>query len=86
MRARWLGLGWIVVAGVVWSGFYDVLMTRGTKEYFMRNALSRLGEAQVPSMAAIMAQTSSDAIVTASWWGGTVLVAGWLTIWLARRR
>lgn len=75
----------MVLAVAVWNGFYDLLITRGVKEYLMRNAQSRLGEIPAPSMAAIMSQTSSDAVVTASIWAGVVLVAGWLTVWLARR-
>lgn len=85
MRSRWLAVGWLVVAVAVWNGFYDLLITRGVKEYLMRNAQARLGEIPTPSMAAIMNQTSSDAVVTATLWASLVLVAGWLTIWLARR-
>ena len=48
--------------------------------------LARLGEAPTPSMDAIMAQTAHDAAITSSLWGGGVLAAGWLTVWLARRR
>jgi hypothetical protein len=86
MRARWLALAWAGIAVVVWSGFYDLLITRGVKEYLMRNALSRLGESAPVSMPDIMAQTSRDGAITASLWAGFVLAAGWLTIWLARRR
>jgi len=86
MRARWLVLAWAGVALVVWNGFFDLLITRGTKEYLMRNAMNRLGEAPPASMIDIMAQTSHDATITSSMWAGFVLAAGWATIWLARRR
>lgn len=86
MRARWLGLAWAGIAVAVWSGFYDLMITRGTKEYLMQNALNRLGEAPPASMAGIMARTSHDAAITSSLWAGAVLAAGWATIWLARRR
>lgn len=77
---------WVVMAVAVWNGFYDLLITRGAKEYLMRSAEARLGEGPVPSMAVIMAQTSHDAAITASIWAGVVLAAGWATIWLARHR
>lgn len=85
MRARWLALAWAGIAVVVWNGFYDLLITRGVKEYLMRNALSRLGEGPPASMIGIMAQTSHDAVITSSLWAGLVLAAGLATIWLARR-
>lgn len=86
MRLRWLVLAWAGMAVVVWNGFFDVLITRGAKEYVMRNAQARLGEGPAASMAAIMAQTSHDAAITSSLWAGTVLAAGWATIWFVRRR
>ena len=86
MRARWLVLGWAGVAGAVWFGFYDILITRGTKAYFMLEAMARAGDGPAPSLEAIMAQTSHDAAITASMWAAFVLAAGWATIWMARRR
>lgn len=86
MRTRWLALGWAGIAAAVWNGFYDLLMTRGVKDYLMRSAQARLGEGPPASMPDIMAQTSHDAAITASIWAGIVLAAGWSTIWLARRR
>lgn len=86
MRARSLAIGWMGVAGAVWLGFYDILMTRGTKAYFMLEAMARAGDGPAPSLDAIMAQTSHDAKITASAWGALVLAAGWATIWMARHR
>ena len=86
MRARWLVLLWAGVAAAVWSGFYELMITRGAKEYLMQNALNRLGEAPPASLTGIMAKTSHDAAIQSTEWAGTVLAAGWLTIWLARRR
>jgi len=85
MRTRVLVLVWMGVAVTVWNGFYDLLITRGTKEYLMRSAFSRLGEGPSVSMVDIMAQTSHDAVFTASLWAGFVLASGWATIWLVRR-
>ncbi len=86
MRVRWLVVGWVGVATAVWCGFYDLLITRGTKAYFMLEAQARAGDGPAPSMGAIMAQTSHDAIITSSGWAAFVLAAGWVTIWIARHR
>jgi hypothetical protein len=86
VRARWLALGWVGIATAVWCGFYDILITRGTKAYFMLEAMARAGDGPAPSLSAIMAQTSHDAAITASFWAAFVLVAGWATIWMARHR
>jgi hypothetical protein len=88
MRAR-PGLlvgAWLIVAGAVWCGFYDILISRGTKDYFILEAAARAGEGPAPSLGAIMAETRHAAFVTSTWFGALVLVAGWATIWLARRR
>jgi hypothetical protein len=85
-RAGWLAAAWVVVAGAVWCGFYDILISRGTKDYFILEAAARAGEGPAPSLAAIMAETRDAAFVTSTWFGALVLVAGWATIWLARRR
>jgi hypothetical protein len=86
VRLRWLVIGWVGVAAAVWLGFYDILLTRGTKEYFMREAMARAGDGPPASLDGIMAQTSHDAAITASVWAALVLAAGWATIWMARRR
>jgi hypothetical protein len=86
VRLRWLVIGWIGVAGAVWLGIYDILMTRGTKAYFMLEAMARAGDGPAPSLDAIMAQTSHDAAISASIWAALVLAAGWTTIWMARGR
>jgi hypothetical protein len=86
VRARWLVIGWVAAAAAVWLGFYDILLTRGTKAYFMEEAMARAGDGPAPSLDAIMAQTSHDAAITASIWAALVLAAGWTTIWMARRR
>jgi hypothetical protein len=86
VRVRWLVLGWVGVAAAVWLGFYDILITRGTKAYFMLEAMARAGDGPAPSLDAIMAQTSHDAAITASVWAALVLAAGWSTIWIAKHR
>ena len=86
MRARGLVIVWVGVAAAVWFGFYDIFITRGTKAYFMLEAMARAGDGPAPSLDAIMAQTSHDAVITASLWAALVLTAGWATIWMATRR
>ena len=86
MRTRWLLLLWAVVGLAVWSGFFDILLTRGMKEYFMRAALYELGRGPAASMEAIMRQTQHDAAIIASEWAVLVTAAGWATVWAARRR
>lgn len=86
MRARWLAVGWVCVAGAVWSGFYDLLISRGAKDYLLREAQARLGDGPPASMPAIMAQTQHDAAITASVWAALIVLAGWASIWLARHR
>ena len=86
MRARWLVVGWVGVAAAVYLGIYDLLISRGTKAYFMLEAMARAGDGPAPSLDAIMTQTSHDAAITGSMWAAFVLAAGWITIWMASRR
>jgi hypothetical protein len=86
VRLRILILLWVVVGVLVWNGFYDTLMTRGVKEYLMREAMARAGDGPAASLPAIMAQTSHDAAITSTIWASAVTAAGWATIWLARRK
>lgn len=59
---------------VVWNGFFDILVTRGVKEYLYRAAEHELGRGPAVTMDRIMAQTVGDASVTASLWA--LLVGG----------
>ena len=39
-RAERVAAGlWLVLAVVVWNGVYDLLLTRGIKDYLLRDAL-----------------------------------------------
>ena len=85
MRTRGLAVMWAVVVLVVWCGFFDVLITRGTKEYQMRQALHEAGQGPPAEMAAIMRQTAHDAAISSTLFAAPVLTAAALTLWLARR-
>ncbi len=76
---------WIVLAVVVWNGIYDLLVTRGVKEYLFRWALHEAGRGPVVPMAEIMATTVRDAVWVSSLWAGVVLMVGFATLTLVRR-
>lgn len=73
-----------VLVVVVWNGIFDILVTRGVKEYLYRSAEHELGRGPAVTMNQIMGQTVADAAVTASLWALFVGGAG-LAILLARR-
>jgi hypothetical protein len=76
----------IGAAVVVWNAIFDLLVTRGVKEYLFRHAEYALGRGPLITMDVIMGQTVSDAVVTASAWALLVVVAGECAIALAVRR
>jgi hypothetical protein len=70
------GLFWLFVSFVVWNGFFDILVTRGEKQYFLAQARHELGLAPRPTIHAIMSRTIHDAVRTAAIWAALVFVAG----------
>jgi len=76
---------WLVLAVVVWNGIYDVLLTRGVKEYLFRAALHEAGRGPFVPMAGIMDVTVHDAIWISTLWAGIILLAGLATILVMRR-
>jgi hypothetical protein len=64
----------LILVIAVWNGFFDILVTRGVKEYLFRAAEHELGRGPAVTMNQIMAQTVADASVTASLWA--LLVGG----------
>ncbi|MBI2221933.1 MAG: hypothetical protein HYU53_12090 [Acidobacteria bacterium] len=75
----WLGV-WLLVSAVVWNGVFDILVTRGVKEYLYRQADHELGRGPRVTMHEIMDQTVRDAAVTASLWALLVGGAGAVTV------
>jgi hypothetical protein len=76
---------WLVLAIVVWNGIYDVLLSRGAKEYLFRWALHEAGRGPAVPMATIMEVTVGDAIWVSTLWAGIILLAGLVTIRVMRR-
>jgi hypothetical protein len=77
---------WLVIAGAVWSGFFDLYVSRGAREYLQLSAEAELGRAPRPSMTAVMAEARHAGAVAASSWAALIVVAGWGTIALGRPR
>ena len=77
---------WLLVSAAVWNGVFDILVTRGVKEYLYRQADHELGRGPRVTMHEIMDQTVGDAAVTASLWALFVGGAGVLTVVRLSRR
>jgi hypothetical protein len=81
----WLAI-LVGAAVVVWNGVFDILVTRGVKEYLYRSAEYALGRGPAVTMDVIMAETVADAAITASLWALFVGAAGLAAVALAVRR
>jgi hypothetical protein len=76
----------IIASIVVWNGLFDILVTRGVKEYLYRTADHELGRGDAVTMGEIMGQTVRDAVVTSTGWAVFVAAAGGLAIYIGRRQ
>ncbi|HSL21303.1 MAG TPA: hypothetical protein VK886_07200 [Vicinamibacterales bacterium] len=85
-RSKCLLLLWVVLAAAVWNGIFDILVTRGVKEYLYREANHELGSGPAVSMREIMNETVRDAAGTASIWALVIGGAGVLTTLQVRPR
>lgn len=80
-RAERIAVGvWIVLAMTVWNGVYDLLLTRGIKDYLLRNALHQAGRGPEVSMTAILDFTVSEAFWVSTLWASVILLAGLWTV------
>jgi hypothetical protein len=77
--ALWLAL-WIVVAVVVWNGVYDMLLTRGVKDYLLRAALNQAGRGPAVNLSEEMGIAVRYAAWMATLWASSVLLAGLVTL------
>lgn len=84
-RTRGWVILWVIVAAVVWNGVFDILVTRGVKEYLYRQADHELGYGPSVSMRQIMDETVRDAAISASLWALLVGGAGVITVYAVRR-
>jgi hypothetical protein len=75
---------WIVVPIVVGNTIYDLLLTRGIKEFKFRVARHDAGQGPEASLADLMAVTVFDATWIALLFASIVMLAGFTTIRLLR--
>ena len=76
---------WLVAGFIVWNGVYDLLLSRGMKEYMLRNALYHARRGPRTPIAAIMDVTVFDAVWISTIWASLIVLAGLLTIRLLSR-
>jgi hypothetical protein len=76
---------WIVVPVIIGNTIYDLLLTRGLKEFKFRVAQHDAGQGPEASLSALMAVTAYDATWIALLFGSLVMLAGFSTIRLLRR-
>ena len=86
MSRRLVAVVWVLIAVAVWSGFFDLYVSRGAREYLQLAAESELGRVPKPSMTVVMANARHAGAVAASSWALLVIVAGWGTMAAAGRR
>ena len=71
---------WVIAAVVVWNGVYDLLMTRGIKDYLLRQALHQAGKGPDVSMTALIDLAITEATWVSTLWASVILLAGLMTI------
>ena len=76
---------WVIATVVVWNGVYDLLMTRGIKDYLLRQALHQAGRGPDVSMTALIDLAITEATWVSTLWASTILLAGLMTIRLLTR-
>jgi hypothetical protein len=76
---------WLIVALVVWNGIYDLLLTRGVKEYLLRRMMHEAGRGPDVQLAFMMDTAVREAVWISTIWAGAILLAGLLTIRLFAR-
>ena len=77
---------WLLLGVAVWSGFYDLYVSRGAREYGQLRVEAELGRGAEPDMTQVMANARRDGVLGATAWATVVVLAGWGTIALGRRK
>ena len=77
---------WIVVPLVVWNLVYDLLLTRGVKEFMLRAVLHEAGRGPAITMAQVLDRYVYDAIWISTLFASIVALAGFYTIKLCQDR
>jgi hypothetical protein len=85
-RERIAAAVWVVIAIAAWNGVYDILMTRGVKDYLLRNALHLAGRGPAVSMTERMDAAVAEAFWLATLAASILLLAGLWTVRLLARR
>lgn len=87
-RQSWRGaiVFWVVLAFVVWNGFFDILVTRGEKQYLLSQARHELGLGPKVTIHDVMSRTIGDATRTATIWAALILASGIGSTYLVTRR
>ena len=85
-RERIAAAVWVVIAIVAWNGVYDILLTRGVKDYLLRNALHLAGRGPAVSMTERMDAAVAEAFWLATLAASILLLAGLWTVRLLARR
>lgn len=80
--AVWL---WVTLTVILWNGIYDVLVTRGVKEYLLRRAMHEAGRGPDVQLALMMDLTVHDAFWMATLWASIILLAGLWTVRMCTR-
>lgn len=76
---------WVIIAIVAWNGIYDVLITRGVKEYLLRHAMHEAGRGPDVQLALMMDLAVRDAFWIATLWASIILLAGLWTVRMCTR-
>ena len=75
---------WVVLALFVGNAIYDLLLTRGIKEYLLRQALHDAGRGPAVALVDLMHAVVLDATWIGLLFGSVVLLAGMLTVKMLR--
>ena len=76
---------WVVLGVALWNGVYDMTLGEGIKEYLFRSALHEAGRGPQLSIATVLDPFIFDAVWVSTFWASVVLLAGLVTIRVARR-
>jgi hypothetical protein len=76
---------WVALALIVGNAIYDLLLTRGIKEYLLRHALHEANRGPAVSLVDLMHAVVLDATWVGTLFGSVVLLAGMVTVKLLKR-
>jgi hypothetical protein len=75
---------WLLAGFVAWNAAFDLLISRGIREYLYQEAQARLGLLPPVAVDEVMAGTVRYALPIATAWGLAVAAAGVGTVWWLR--